>query len=52
MVIEVKNLPVYAGDFRDAGSIPGSVDPLEKEMVSHSSILAYCIVQGMLLNTL
>ena len=52
MVLEVKNLPAYAGDFRDAGSIPGSVDPLEKEMVSHSSILAYCIVQGMLLSTL
>ena len=33
----VKNLPANAGD---VGSIPGWEDPLEKEMASHSSILA------------
>ena len=32
----VRNLPANAGDARDLGSIPG----LEKEMVTHSSILA------------
>ena len=34
----VKNLPANAGD---VGSIPGSEDPLEKEMKTHSSILAW-----------
>ena len=33
----VKNLPANAGD---EGSIPGGEDPLEKEMVTHSRILA------------
>ena len=33
-----KNLPAMA---RDVGSIPGSEDPLEKEMATHSSILAW-----------
>ena len=33
----VKNLPANA---EDAGSIPGSEDPLEKEMATHSNILA------------
>ena len=33
----VKNLPANAGD---AGSIPGSEDPPEEEMATHSSILA------------
>ena len=33
----VKNPPANAGD---AGSIPGWEDPLEKEMATHSSILA------------
>ena len=28
---------------RDLGSIPGSEDPLEKEMATHSSILAWKI---------
>ena len=32
------NLPANAGD---VGSIPGSEDPLEKEMATHSSILAW-----------
>ena len=37
----VKNPPANTGDIRDADSIPGSEDPLEKEMVTHSSILAW-----------
>ena len=32
----VKNPPANTGDIRDADSIPGSEDPLEKEMVTHS----------------
>ena len=34
----VKNLPSNA---RDVGLIPGSADPLGKEMAIHSSILAW-----------
>ena len=34
----VKNWPTDAGD---TGSIPGSKAPLEKEMATHSSILAW-----------
>ena len=34
----VKNTPANAGDL---GSIPGREDPLKKEMVTHSSILAW-----------
>ena len=34
----VKNLPANAGD---VGLIPGSGDPLEKEMATHSSTLAW-----------
>ena len=37
----VKNPPANTGDIRDAVSIPGSEDPLEKEMVTHSGILAW-----------
>ena len=33
----VKNMPVKAGDIRDAGSVPGS----EEGMTSHSSILVW-----------
>ena len=33
--------PANGGDSRDAGSIPGSGRSLEKEMVPHSSILAW-----------
>ena len=33
-----KNPPVNAGD---SGSIPGQEDPLEKEMATHSNILAW-----------
>ena len=36
----VKNLPVKAGD---ASLIPQSEDPLEKEMATHSSVLAWKI---------
>jgi len=36
----VKNLPVNA---RDKGLIPGLEDPLEKEVTTHSSILAWKI---------
>ena len=37
----VKNPLANAGDARDAGSIPDQEDPLEKEMATHSSILAW-----------
>ena len=43
MVLVVKNLPANAGDTRDTGLIPGEdprEDPLEKEIATHSSILA------------
>ena len=36
----VKNLPVSAGD---VGSVPGLEDSLEKEMATHSSVLAWRI---------
>ena len=39
----VKNLPVSAGDIRDTGSIPGLERSLEKEMATHSSLLAWRI---------
>ena len=37
----VKNLPANAGDARDLGSSLGHDDPLEEEMATHSSILAW-----------
>ena len=37
----VKNLPANPGDTRDTGSSVGCEDPLEKGMVTHSSILAW-----------
>ena len=37
----VKNLPANAGETGDAGSIPGLESPLEKEMATRSSILAW-----------
>ena len=43
MRLVVKNPPADAGDVRDAGLIPDQEDPLEKEMVTHSSILAWRI---------
>ena len=39
----VKNLPSNAGDIRDSGSIPGSGDPLEECMATHSSPLGWRI---------
>ena len=39
----VKNLPANAGDIRDMDSIPGSEDPLEEGMATHSIILAWRI---------
>ena len=41
VVLVVRNPRANAGDIRDAGSIPGREDPLEKGMVTHSSILAW-----------
>ena len=43
MVLVVKNLPANAGDSRDTGLIPRWEDPLEKEMATHSSVLAWRI---------
>ena len=43
VVLVVKNLPANTGDVRDTGSIPGWEDPLEKEMATHASILAWRI---------
>ena len=34
-----------AGDQRDTGSIPGQEDPLQVELATHSSILAWKIPQ-------
>ena len=39
----VKNQPANAGDAGDIGLIPGREDPLEKEMATYSSILAWKI---------
>ena len=39
----VKNPPANSGDVKDAGSIPGLERSLEKEMATHSSILAWRI---------
>ena len=39
----VKNPPGNAGDMGDSGLIPGQEDPLEKEMATHSSLLAWRI---------
>ena len=41
--IVVKNPPASPGDARDAGLILGSGRSLEKEMATHSSILAWKI---------
>ena len=40
VALVVKNLPANAGDVRDVGLTPGSEDPLEEEMATHSSVLA------------
>ena len=42
MVLVVK-YPPKARDVRDAGPMPGSEDPLEEGMETHSSILAWRI---------
>jgi len=42
----VKNPPANAGDTRDLGWIPGSEDPLEEGMATHSSILAWEVDRG------
>ena len=39
----VKNPPANAGDIRDAGSIAGLERSLEKEIATHSDILAWKI---------
>ena len=39
----VKNPPANAGDARDPGSTPSWKDPLEKEIATHCSILAWRI---------
>ena len=39
----VKNLSASAGDIRDTSSIPGSRDPLEEGMATHSSTVAWRI---------
>ena len=41
VVLVVKNLPDNSGDKRDTGSIPGSGIPLEKEVATRSSDLAW-----------
>ena len=38
-----KNPPASAGDANNTGSFPGQHDPLEEEMASCSSILAWKI---------
>ena len=43
VVIVEKNPPANAGDIRDAGLIPGSEDPLEEGMATHTSTLAWRI---------
>ena len=41
----VKNLPANAGGARDEVRFLAGEDPLEKEMATHSSILAYVTPQ-------
>ena len=41
--LEVKTLPVKAGDIRDAGSIPGQKNSPEEGMATHSRILVWRI---------
>ena len=47
MVLVIKNPPANAGDRGDVGLIPGlrcGFDTLEKEMATHSSIVAWAIL--------
>ena len=41
VALVVKNPPANAGNVADTGSIPGSEDPLEEGIATHSSILAW-----------
>ena len=41
MALRVKNPPTNAGDIKDAGSVPGQGRSPEKEMATHSSVLAW-----------
>ena len=43
VALVVKNLLANTGDTGDMGAIPGSGNPLEKGMVTHSSIFAWRI---------
>ena len=43
VALVVKNPSASAGDVRDTGLIPGREDPLEEDMATHSSILAWRI---------
>ena len=43
VVLVVKNPSANAGDIRDTGSVPGSGDPLEESMATHSRLLAWRI---------
>ena len=43
VVLVVKHPPANAGEVRQAASIPGQDDPLEKGTATHSSILAWRI---------
>ena len=40
----LKNSPANAGDAGDPGSISGLEDPLEEEMATHPSVLAWRIL--------
>ena len=42
VALVIRNLAANAGDVKDVGSIPGE-DPLEKEIATHCSTLAYRI---------
>ena len=43
VALVVKNLHANAGDIRDAGSIPGRRDSLDKGIATHAGILAWSI---------
>ena len=43
MALVVKTLPANVGDLGDAVRSPGREDPLEEDMSTHSSILAWRI---------
>ena len=45
MALVVKKLPANAGDIETGVQFLGREDPLEKEMATHSSILAWRIPQ-------